>query len=155
MVKFRLVCALPYSNKGFTLVELMVVIAIISVLASFVAPQLTRQIAKANLISAHSLANQNQAAIEEYVMIYSHFPSSTEFTDWLVEGDGKTVSKIEITANNDQTGSFKISLNALTGLDEGNYFLFSRDEDANWDCTSSLTADYLPEHCSSIASSED
>lgn len=137
--------------KGFTLVELMVVIAIISILTSFVAPQLTRQIAKANLIAVHTVANQNQAAIEEYIMTYSEFPDENDFSTWLVKSSSDdTINTIAINSNSNTTGTLKITLNALTGLDAGNYFLFSRDKNATWDCTASLTNDYLPEHCTSL-----
>lgn len=135
-------------QKGFTLVELMIVIAIISILASVSAPKLTRQVAKANLVSVHNLANQNQTAIEEFIMINDNYPSSAEFASWLVTADTDSSVKTIVIDNNDGTsGELKITLNAMPGLDEGHYFLFSRNTDANWQCTSSLTSDYLPSHC--------
>lgn len=142
---------LTHSSKmsGFTLVELMIVIAIISILASLSAPKLTRQVAKANLVSLHNLANQNQAAIEEFIMINDSFPTSSEFEDWIIDADsGSHINEILLDNINGITGDLKITLNTLPGLDAGHYFVFSRHDSANWSCLSTLTSDYLPSHCS-------
>lgn len=134
--------------SGFTLVELMVVIAIISILASLSVPKLTRQVAKANLVSLHNLANQNQAAIEEFIMINDNFPTSSEFEDWLISADTDSyINEIILNNIDGTTGDLKITLNTLPGLDAGHYFVFTRNNTASWSCLSSLTSDYLPNHC--------
>ena len=146
----------PKQQFGFTLVELMIVIAIISILASVSAPKLTRQVAKANLVSIHNLANQNQAAIEEFIMINDAFPSSADFTDWLINDTSDShLNTISLANNDGTTGDLKITLNALPGLASGHYFLFSRDEDAYWQCSSSLSNDYLPSHCTTAQSDDE
>lgn len=145
-----------YDMKGFTLIELMIVIAIISILASISAPKLTRQVAKANLVSVHNLANQNQSAIEEFIMVNDSYPTSSEFTDWLVTADSDShINTILIDNNEGTTGDLKITLNALPGLDAGHYFVFSRNTSANWQCSSSLSSDYLPNHCSTVEAVEE
>ncbi len=139
--------------KGFTLVELMIVIAIISILAALSAPKLTRQVAKANLVSIHNLASQNQAAIEEFIMINDSYPSSSEFVNWLIDDTSDThINQISLANEDGTSGDLKITLNALPGLESGHYFLFSRNDDANWQCSSSLTSDYLPSHCTTLDS---
>lgn len=148
---------LPHSSKmnGFTLVELMIVIAIISILASLSAPKLTRQVAKANLVSVHNLANQNQAAIEEFIMINDNFPTSSEFEDWLITaGTNSYIDQILIDNTDGISGDLKITLNTLPGLDAGHYFVFSRNSSANWSCLSTLSSDYLPSHCSTTENDE-
>jgi len=146
---------LPQKNKvkGFTLIELMIVITIISILAGLSAPKLTRQVAKANLVSIHNLASQNQAAIEEFIMINDSYPSSSEFVNWLIDDTSDThINEISLTNEDGTSGDLKITLNALPGLESGHYFLFSRNDDANWQCSSSLTSDYLPSYCNSVDS---
>lgn len=53
-------------KKGFTLIELMVVIAIIAVLAAVVAPQVFRQIAKGRIASAEAFHNSVKTASTSY-----------------------------------------------------------------------------------------
>lgn len=54
------------TNRGFTLVELLVVIAVIAILASVLYPALTRASVKARIIRVHSDLRQISLAIEMY-----------------------------------------------------------------------------------------
>ncbi|TBR38151.1 type II secretion system protein [Marinomonas agarivorans] len=139
---------------AFTLLELMVVIAIISILASFAAPKLTRHISKANLVQVHSVINQSQAAIEEYLLIYSRFPTNTELVQWnKPPATSHHIKSVHIVNNKDTTGTLKITLNKNIGFDIEHHFLLTRDDKGSWDCSSSLPHDYLPRHCLSTANS--
>lgn len=55
-----------HRKKGFTLIELMVVIAIIAVLAAVVAPQVFRQVAKGRAASVESFYNSAKTAATSY-----------------------------------------------------------------------------------------
>ncbi|MEO9656419.1 pilin [Marinomonas sp.] len=133
---------------GFTLLELMVVIAIISIIASLSAPSFVRQIAKAKLVEAQNIATQHQAIVEEFILINGVFPSSTQF-DLLKRSltHDSIVKSISVNDNNGVTGHIVISLNADTGVDDGQYFDYQRDSAQNWQCTSDLEQALLPGHC--------
>ncbi|TAN62302.1 prepilin-type N-terminal cleavage/methylation domain-containing protein [bacterium] len=68
-------------KKGFTLIELMVVIAIIAVLAAVVAPQVFRQVAKGRAASVESFYNSVKTAATGYFSDTSVWPvSCTQIT---------------------------------------------------------------------------
>ena len=143
------------SRRAFTLLELMVVIAIITILVGFSAPQFTRQIAKAKLVEVHTLAGKNQAVIEEFLLLNGKFPSADEFSARAVTGgQDSVVASIEVENVSADTGDLKLTLNATTGIAADQYFAFSRASNALWSCRSSLPVELLPDHCSTIVAEE-
>lgn len=138
------------SVRGFTLLELMVVIAIISILASFTAPTLTRQITKAKLIEAQNIATQQQSLVEEFILLNGRFPTQSQL-DGISQplNTGSVVKEITINNANATAGDIKLSLDDSISNTEGPHLTYSRDENRNWQCTSNLAANVLPEQCDS------
>ncbi|ETX11636.1 hypothetical protein MUS1_10235 [Marinomonas ushuaiensis DSM 15871] len=142
--------------RGFTLLELMVVIAIISILASLSAPTFTRQISKAKLIEAQNLATQHQSLTEEFILLYGYFPSTSDFN--LIKRtlpEDSIVKSITVDNQSDSTGNILLKLNSNTGITEDQYIQYTRDADRNWICTSDLDANILPVQCKSIAGEDE
>jgi len=141
--------------RGFTLLELMVVIAIISILASLSAPTFTRQITKAKLIEVQNLATQHQSLIEEFILLHGSFPSETDFNLIKHALDADSIVK-SITVNDQSkgTGHIQLTLNDSTGITENQYLKYARDTNRNWHCTSDLAANVLPLPCKSLAGDE-
>lgn len=142
---------IKHDVRGFTLLELMVVIAIISILASLSAPTFTRQIAKANLIEAQNIATQHQSLVEEFILLSGTFPSEAEFNNFKNTLASDSVAK-SITIENPSaaTGTIIITLNGSTSITENQYLKYSRDANRNWQCTSDLDSKILPLKCQAI-----
>lgn len=141
-----------HNQDGFTLLELMVVIAIISILAAFSAPTFIRQITKAKLVEAQNLATQNQSLVEEYILVNGEFPNQTRFQQLTQPlADDSIVNSIDITNQNNTTGNIVITLNSDTGIEDGQYIKYTRDDDQHWTCQSDLSAAVLPPQCNSVS----
>ena len=63
-------------NKGFTLLELLVVMVIIGLLASFVGPKLFSQIGKSQQKTAKAQIESLSKALDQYRLDVGHYPSA-------------------------------------------------------------------------------
>ncbi|MFH1423254.1 MAG: prepilin-type N-terminal cleavage/methylation domain-containing protein [Planctomycetota bacterium] len=70
-------------KSGFTLVELLIVLAIISLLAALVVPALTKGPTKARIVETSSLIQRLKAAIDKYQSDYGDYPP-TSLSDFSV-----------------------------------------------------------------------
>ena len=62
--------------RGFTLLELLVVVAIIGLLIGFVAPRYFGQIGKAEVTTAKAQIDALEKALDQYRLDTGHYPSS-------------------------------------------------------------------------------
>lgn len=72
----------PYSRKGFTLVEVMIVVAIIALLAAIAIPNVLRGRTTANETAAVGNARALMSALEMYRAVNNQYPAAT---DWVLE----------------------------------------------------------------------
>lgn len=142
--------------RGFTLLELMVVIAIISILASLSVPTFKRQIAKAKLIEAQNLATQHQSLVEEFILLQGSFPTESDFNPLKQTlSDESIVKSITVSDQNKGAGNLVLTLNSSTGISENQYLKYTRDTDRIWTCHSDLDANILPLQCGSQAEEDE
>ncbi len=65
-------------TRGFTLIELMIVVSIIGILSAIAIPSYNNYIVSAQLTEAHTLAQQLKPAINEYYKTHGRFPKSNK-----------------------------------------------------------------------------
>ena len=85
------------SHKGFTLIELMIVVAIIGILAAVAIPQYQNYVARAQVAEGLVLASGGKTAIAEYFNTNGTFPADNTEAGLSDAGDisGKYVSSVE------------------------------------------------------------
>src|SRR3954471_20835985 len=71
-------------NKGFTLLELLVVIVIVGLLAGYVAPRYFSQVGKSEVQVARAQIDSLEKALDQYRLDTRHYPTAEQGLDALV-----------------------------------------------------------------------
>jgi general secretion pathway protein G len=68
----------PGAGRGFTLLELLVVMVIIGLLAGYVAPRYFAQIGKSEMKAARAQINALEKALDQYRLDTGHYPTTEQ-----------------------------------------------------------------------------
>jgi type IV pilus assembly protein PilA len=136
-------------QKGFTLIELMIVIAIIGILAAIAIPAYQNYTIRSQVTEGLSLADGWKTAISEYYAQNGSFPAASTTSAAGVTGDisvsgasvGKYVSAIAVTTGGDIIVTYSgTQANAkITGLKLGLYPGLDTNNDVVWVCGTATT----------------
>ncbi|WP_319380149.1 type II secretion system major pseudopilin GspG [Thiomicrorhabdus sp.] len=84
-MKLNKQCRKPGSQRGFTLIELMVVVVILAVLATFVVPKLMDRPDEARLVKAKQDISAISSALQLYKLDNYNFPTTDQGLEALVK----------------------------------------------------------------------
>jgi type IV pilus assembly protein PilA len=140
------------NQQGFTLIELMIVVAIIAILAAIALPAYQDYVARSQVSEGMSLASGVKTAVAEYYANYGAWPSDNPAagvsTGTSIKGKyvtSTTVSSGAINLVYNETSTSSKIKGAGTGL---TLSPFDNQGSISWKCkTGTIASKYLPSSC--------
>ena len=137
-------------QSGFTLIELMIVVAIIGVLSAVAIPQYQNYVARAQVSEGFSLLGSGKMAVAEYYNENGSYPADNATARLGAANTiiGKYVGSVTVDA-----GKLTVAFNTTTAhskLQGKNFALTPKDNGGSisWTCSvGTVGVDYLPNSC--------
>lgn len=162
------------AQKGFTLIELMIVVAIIGILAAIAIPQYQNYVGRANVASAVQTLSSNKTGLENYVMENGFFPDGTsKAVEEEKDKDGNVTQAFvpdqrkqeglgivepsfgNITLNQVSTasgaGAIRLKMNTGNPGIKGKDVQLLRNADGTWTCETTIEDKYVSKACTNVA----
>ena len=142
-------------HSGFTLIELMIVVAIIGILAAVGIPQYQNYVARAQAAEGLSLLSGAKTAVAEYVMANGSFPASNSdagLSD-ATTISGQYVKSVAVTKDGDEgviTATFNTGINE--NIEDKTMMLTASNAGGSvtFECTTTIYESYAPKDCTSV-----
>lgn len=143
-------------QKGFTLIELMIVIAIVGILAAVALPAYQDYTIRAKVSEALATAAEGKTSVSEYFVTNGYYPASNAAAGVRTNINTKVVASVRYTGNNTSAaGKLEIQVqpnvggDIATGADTFELSIISTQGGTiQWKCVpGTMPAKYLPANC--------
>ena len=136
-------------QQGFTLIELMIVVAIIGILAAIALPAYQDYTARAQISEGMSLLAGARTVAAEDFYTNGEWPDDARLTELGVARTSEFVSALDSENGADTGGDLRVLLQNITGQTDGDEIRFTYDTSADpqWSCTTDLPANLAPRRC--------
>ena len=142
------------AQQGFTLIELMIVVAIIGILAAIAIPAYQDYTQRAQVGEAFSIVSSAKTAVAEFRQTQGGYPDAGDITALgldIAADAGEYVNSVVVTAG---TGVITVTMRNTTGVgsdirNQTVTFTPPADPEGSftWACASSMEQKYLPRSC--------
>ncbi|EHZ2549863.1 pilin [Vibrio vulnificus] len=132
-------------QQGFTLIELMIVVAVIGVLAAIAVPQYQKYVAKSEAATALASITGHRTNVETYVLENGSFPS----TSGALAIPTSPIGVITYENPTSAAGDIKFSFNS-SGVSPdivSKHVTLSRTSAGGWSCATDVATDLKPKGC--------
>ena len=137
-------------QQGFTLIELMIVVAIIAILAAIAIPAYRDYLIRTQVSEGASLTGGAKVAVDEYYANYGVAPTTNAVAGLAPEADikGDYVSQVLVGTNGTITATFG-GAKANAAIKSGTliYTPTFNAGSTSWQCSSAILDKYLPTSC--------
>lgn len=139
-------------QKGFTLIELMIVVAIIAILAAIALPAYQDYVARSQVSEAMSLSSGAKTAVAEYYADRGAWPTTNASAGLSPSTSiqGKYVASVAVGTGGGITATMKGSGSASSKIAGGTFIMVPTDNAGSitWTCnTGTIDDKYLPSSC--------
>jgi type IV pilus assembly protein PilA len=140
------------TQQGFTLIELMIVVAIIGILAAIALPAYQNFIARAQVTEAIVLLEAAKTNTEDHIGITGEFPANKlklVSLNTQTSGNHGEITGTSLITVNSADGNI-IYLFKSTGVNDnikGKSVWYNRTVDGDWSCKTNLKTGFAPNAC--------
>ncbi len=141
------------NEQGFTLIELMIVVAIIAILAAIALPAYQDYVARSQVSEAMSLTSGAKTAVAEYYADKGAWPANNTQAGLATTPTsitGKYVRQVSVGTNGVITATMKAAGSVSSKVAGGTFILVPTDAGGSitWTCnTGDINDKYLPSSC--------
>ncbi len=137
-------------QQGFTLIELMIVVAIIGILAAIAIPAYQDYTIRAKMSEALNIASSAKSSVSEYIVTMNAMPNNADEAGFNANLDTEVVSSVTWDNGADQIEIVIKDLGGTTAANQEFYLKVSSTQNSRvmWVCLpGNVPNKYLPANC--------